>query len=337
MHNYLANWRVQKFTRHSGNTAPWFVTYELTYLCNLRCAHCYATDFDPRPQEDLSTEDAKHIVLDQVVGAGTYHLTFMGGEPMIRKDVYELIAYARKLGAFVKLQTNGTLLTPEAAKRLDEADVNQVEVSIEGIDAKTNDLVRGHGSFKRAIEGLQNLAETRIPKKGICFTVTTNNFHQLDDVPRFAKELDVDEVFFSKFYVKGRGSKHPEWALTREQREKLRGKIGDMQRGFPGMPLFAIWNCEAGNKFCVVSPRGEVRPCTLHDQVVGDLKIESFTKIWRESPVFDQMRRPYAYKEVCGGCNYKYQCLGTGCPARIWHNKKEIIEEECVLKEYGER
>ena len=142
-------------TRPQIVNAPFLVVWDFTHMCNLQCKHCYQDAQKALPGE-LTTQEAKNLV-DQLSDAGVVVIAFSGGEPLMRKDFFEIALYAHQHDLYVALASNGTLVTPEVAKKLHDAGVDYVEVSIDGMDAASHDAMRGiSGAFDRSVEGIKN-------------------------------------------------------------------------------------------------------------------------------------------------------------------------------------
>ena len=139
-----------------GLDAPICLTWELTYACNLACVHCLSSSGRRDPRE-LSTAEAK-AVLDELQRLQVFYINIGGGEPMIRKDFFELVDYSVDHGIGVKFSTNGTYLDAAAARRLAAMDYMDVQISLDGATAAINDPVRGVGSYDTARRAMDNLA-----------------------------------------------------------------------------------------------------------------------------------------------------------------------------------
>ena len=329
------NFDIEKFMRKTQT--PWFLVWEMTYGCNFRCKHCYAAKFEDQKihLEPNGERTRKEIAKNLIIGDIT-HITLMGGEATLVPDFYEIVKEFKKANIYVKLQTNGSTINEGNLKKLEDIGINQVEISVDGTTEVVNDNVRGKGSYAKIIKALELLKGSKIPRKGICYTVTSNNFYDVDNVYNFAKHYNIDEVFFSKFFETGRGSKL-HWSLTPEQRSQLRSKIDFMNKIESkgpnlqnNMVIFAIWGCSAGKTYCVVDPYGNLRPCTLHDVKVGNILNSSLQLVWKSASEFNQLRFPYEFKEMCMKCNEKYACEGTICSSRIYRKEKNIILNSCI-------
>ncbi|MFW9992988.1 MAG: radical SAM protein [Candidatus Odinarchaeota archaeon] len=333
--NWGHKYKIETFLRETH--VPWYIVWEMTYACNYRCKHCYAANYgsDTIPLETQGVI-TREFILKRFLDAGITHMTLMGGEPFIVPEIIDIIKSLRENYVFVKIQTNGSLLTDELVTQLEEIGLNQIEISLDGTKEEINDSIRGTGSYKRTINALRLLRNSTIPKKGICYTVTRNNYYDLENLPAFVRQFDIDEVFVSKFFVKGRGEKYEKWALTADQRHELRRKLVHMNQNQDDLDpteravYFAIWNCAAAKTYCVVNPYGEIRPCTLHDRIIGSLADQSLVDLWQKSPDLAQMRYPYLVKESCKNCAKSMNCEGSFCSARVYKKEKSLIAKKCL-------
>ena len=139
-----------------GLDAPICLTWELTYACNLQCVHCLSSSGRRDPRE-LTTAEAK-VVLDELRDLQVFYINIGGGEPMIRRDFFELVEYAIDNGIGVKFSTNGAFIDAAAARRLAAMDYLDIQISLDGTDAVTNDAVRGDGSYAIARRAMDHLA-----------------------------------------------------------------------------------------------------------------------------------------------------------------------------------
>ncbi len=192
-HNYQETFRIGLrlyrglLLNSFGGKAPLFSGHKLTYNCNLKCKMC---PFWKRSSENLSTQKEKEI-LKQIYDSGVCAIGFEGGEPLLRKDLTEILAYSRSLPLHTSLITNGTLLK----SRIDEIApyINGIVfVSLDGLE-KTHDQIRGvDGCFKRAIEGI-TAAKEKVSVR-INTTIMADNIHEVEDTVKLAKDLGVKIV-----------------------------------------------------------------------------------------------------------------------------------------------
>lgn len=165
--------------------------WELTTGCNLRCIHCRASATELMSPEDLSTAECLKVV-DQLAPYAPMILVLSGGEPLWRRDVFEIARHAVTRGIRVALATNGTLVDEAMAERIKDAGIVRVSISLDGADKHTHDLFRGHdGAFEAALRGIRCLQEVGVSTQ-INTTVSKHNAHQLPEMVELAKKLKVD-------------------------------------------------------------------------------------------------------------------------------------------------
>ena len=177
----------------SNQNKPRLVFWELTKGCNLRCIHCRASATELSSPTDLSTEAAKAII-DQIAEVSHPILVLSGGEPLFRKDIFELARYATEKGLRAALATNGTLVTEEVARKIVDSGVRRVAISLDGADAATHDTFRGiPGAFDAAITGFRNLKDLGMSVQ-INTTIARHNAHQLPRVLDLARSIGADAL-----------------------------------------------------------------------------------------------------------------------------------------------
>ncbi len=199
--------------------APFLVVWDFTHKCNLRCKHCYSNSGEPEPDE-LTTEQALNVV-DQLADAHVTALAFSGGEPLTRKDFFQVARYASDRGLYVSLASNGTLLNKENAKKIKAAGVNYIDISIDGATAKTHDDFRGvPGAYDQAVAGLKNCIDADICAC-IATTVGKNNMAELPGIIDLAEKLGVERFTYFNFIPAGRGKDHADQDLSAQEREEV--------------------------------------------------------------------------------------------------------------------
>src|SRR5579862_5588558 len=172
---------------------PRLIFWELTKGCNLRCIHCRASATELSSPDDLSTEAARAII-DQIADVSKPILVLSGGEPLFRKDIFELARYATEKGLRAALATNGTLVTKEVARKILESGVKRVAISLDGADAATHDAFRAiPGAFDAALTGFRNLKEIGMSVQ-INTTIARHNAHQLPNVLELARSIGADAL-----------------------------------------------------------------------------------------------------------------------------------------------
>lgn len=205
---------------------PSEIVWNFTYQCNLRCKHCYE-NAGGKKRPELSTAEAEQVLdtLSKIASVGLPALSFSGGEPIARKDFFELAAYAKKRIPYVSIASNGTLITKDNAKRIRDAGVDYVEISVDGATPQVHDEFRGiPGAFERAIQGVKNCVEEGIDTC-IATVLHRDNFAETEKIIGLAKELDVRLMHFN-YIPTGRAKEHVELDLTPDERFHVLQTIG---------------------------------------------------------------------------------------------------------------
>ena len=310
----------------SGLDAPICITWELTYACNLACVHCLSSSGRRDPRE-LSTAEAFGVI-DELRAMQVFYVNIGGGEPMIRRDFFDIIDYATGSGVGVKFSTNGAFIDAERAQRLAQMDYLDIQLSIDGADAKTNDRVRGEGSFATARRAMDHLAAANFGEFKISVVVTRENVGQLDDFKAIADSYGA-QLRLTRLRPSGRGvdawhDLHPtldqqrdlhRWLLTHGERV-LTGDsffhLNALGESLPGLNM-----CGAGRVVCLIDPVGDVYACpfVIHDEfLAGNVRdVGGFTEVWRRSDLFAELREPQS-AGACASCGAWDACQG-GCMA----------------------
>ena len=206
--------------------APFEIVWNYTYTCNLRCKHCYEDAGKRRPE--LSTEETKQVldILSKLAGVGIPALSFSGGEPLFRKDFFEVAAYAKKKIPYVSIATNGTLITKDVAKQLKSIDIDYVEISLDGASPKVHDWFRGiPGAFERTMQGIKNCVEEGIDTC-IATVIHKENLAEVEKIVNLADELGVRFIHFN-YIPTGRAKAYVELDLTPKERLHVLHLIGN--------------------------------------------------------------------------------------------------------------
>ena len=309
-----------------GLDAPICLTWELTYACNLACVHCLSSSGRRDPRE-LTTDEAK-AVLDELRALQVFYINLGGGEPMLRRDFFELVEYATGNGIGVKFSTNGAFLGRPEAERLAAMDYVDVQISLDGIDAATNDPIRGAGSYATARQAMANLRDAGFGPFKISVVVTRDNAGQLDGFKALADDYGA-QLRITRLRPSGRGadSWHELHPTAEQQRSVYRWLLthgdgvltGDsfFHLNALGEPLPGLGMCGAGRVVCLIDPIGDVYACpfVIHDSFkAGSVRdVGGFATVWRSSDLFVSLREPGA-AGACTSCGSYDACQG-GCMA----------------------
>jgi len=191
------------------------VVWNLTSRCNLRCVHCYAQASNRIHENELSTEEGKRLI-DDFACFGVPVLLFSGGEPLLRKDLPELAAYAVEKGIRAVVSTNGTLITPEKARTFKKIGVSYVGISLDGLKP-INDRFRGvKGAFDAALKGIRHCQDAGV-KVGLRFTMNKLNMGEVPAIFDLVEDMDIPRVCFYHLVYAGRGSTLVEQDLSHSE------------------------------------------------------------------------------------------------------------------------
>jgi len=205
---------------------PFEMVWDLTYQCNLRCKHCYE-DAGAKKRAELSTAEAKQVldVLAKLVGIGLPALSFSGGEPLARKDFFELAAYAKRRVGYVSIASNGTLITKENAKRIKDVGIDYIEISIDGATAEVHDAFRGvPNALARSMEGVKNCVEAGIDTC-IATVLHKDNLTELERLIGLSKQFGTRFMHFN-YIPTGRAKAHVQLDLTPDERLRVLETLG---------------------------------------------------------------------------------------------------------------
>jgi 12,18-didecarboxysiroheme deacetylase len=202
------------------------VVWNCTRSCNLKCVHCYSQSQNVYYEGELSTEEGKRLI-DAIADFGSPVILFSGGEPLMRKDLFELIRHATSRGLRAVISTNGTLITPEVASHLKDFNLSYVGVSLDGTE-KVNDQFRGVvGAYSRAISGIRACQNAGL-KVGLRFTISRRNVGEVPAIFRIISEEGIPRVCFYHLVYSGRGSALIDEALDHAQTRAAVDKIIDL-------------------------------------------------------------------------------------------------------------
>jgi mycofactocin radical SAM maturase len=332
----------------AGLSAPICLTWELTYACNLACIHCLSSSGRRDPRE-LTAEQARGLI-DDLANLSVFYVNIGGGEPTVRADFYDLVAYAVERGVGVKFSTNGSTLTRRRADQLATMTYVDVQVSIDGATPATNDPVRGPGSFAAARRAMDHLAEAGVQPFKVSVVVTRHNVAQLDQLEALAAAYGA-QLRLTRLRPAGRGAAtwhrlHPTpdqqrhlYSWLRERPQVLTGD-SFFHLSALGPALSGLNLCGAGRVVCLVDPVGDVYACpfTLHPEFRAGSVLDpgGLAEVWRSSELFAGLRRP-ASPGACSSCGSYDACRG-GCLAAKFFTGLPLDgpDPECV-QGHGEK
>lgn len=339
-----------------GDHMPHVVAWNLTRRCNLECAHCYISAGPSESASDeLTTAECRRIA-DEILSLNASPMFILsGGEPLLRDDLCAIASYATRRGATVVVGTNGTLLTDDRIAQLQDAGVTGVAVSIDSLSDSHHDNFR-HGAGAR-VATVGALARLRAHRLDFIVQTTAHRGNRDEIAGLVDWAAGEGAVSFNLYFLvaTGRGARLTD--LTPDEYEALLAELVDHQRRYRGRmmvrakcaphfmrhlhradPDSPILNyatrCPCGVQYCRITPDGKLTPCPYLPAPAGDLRRDSFVDIWRDAPLFRELRSaPLGGK--CGRCEYRQLC--GGCRARAFALEGDVLaaDPSCAYEPDG--
>ena len=356
----------------SSDATP-IVVWNSTNRCNLNCQHCYICAEDRDYAGEFTTAEARKFI-DDLAAMKVPVLLFSGGEPLVRHDLFELGAYAIEKGIRPVISTNGTLITPELAKRIKTTGFQYVGVSVDGSE-EVHDYFRGKkGAFQETLAGIRNSIAAG-NKTGIRFTDNKLNYHTLPAILDIVEREKIPRFCMYHLVYAGRGKEMAELDTTAEQKRQtiellIERTLDFHKRGIEveilttdnhadGIYILQYFErtqpervpeikellsmhggCSAGQKMANVDPQGEVHACQFWGhKSLGNVRKQPFSEIWhnQQDEFLCKLRdKPSYVTGRCGECRYKSFC--GGCRIRAEAVSGDLWSEDpaCYLTDYKE-
>lgn len=355
--------------RYASLPAP-LVVWNITRACNLSCKHCYL-GAEPLPADDELSFGEALALIDEMAGMGVPMLALSGGEPLSRPDVYRLCEYAVSRGVRTILSTNGTLITPQVARRIREAGFSYVGISIDGWQ-ETHDEFRGQeGAFQRAVAGIRAVMGEGLPI-GVRITVTRVNRDDLERVLDMAVREGIPRFSIFQLVYAGRGRDMVDWDMERAERRELIGYVIDKvlalnaagarteivtadnyadgvylyrhitrtqpERAAEVREILRVQaGCTAGDKLINIDYRGDVHPCPYwQHRSLGNVRDKGLAAIWSDmqDDFLRRMRdKPRHLMGRCARCSYTDICGGCRVRAEMAYGDPMAEDPACYLTE----
>jgi AdoMet-dependent heme synthase len=339
---------------------PYVVSWNLTYRCNLACEHCYL-DAGGSPLVDtenfadrteLGTEECFRVI-DEIAAFAPECLTILtGGEPLLRRDILEIVRRASERGLWVVVGTNGVRITENVAQRLAQAGARGLSLSLDALDSDRHDRFRKvRGAWRNTVEGAEILNRTGLPFI-VQTTAGSHNLDELEAIADFAHERLAAKVWNLYFLVPtGRGQFVSD--MTPVQYDQVLAALYRIQRKYERRMLVnakcaphyiktvlekgdadarirvysgGAGGCPAGTHYMGIRPNGDVTPCPYLPVFAGSLRNESLTDLWTSSELFVGIRRRSSLGGRCGDCEMNAHC--GGCRARAYGMTGDPMAED---------
>jgi AdoMet-dependent heme synthase len=339
---------------------PYVISWNLTYRCNLACEHCYL-DAGGKPEvhtesfadrSELSTEECLRVVDEVACFAPDCLLILTGGEPLLRRDIVEIIRYAAAKDLWVVVGTNGVKITQNLAEILHREGVRGLSLSLDALDERRHDVFRRvRGAWRNTVEGAKILGRAGLPFI-VQTTVARHNVGELAAIADFAHDELGAKVWNLYFLVPtGRGAHVSD--LDDAAYDRVLTELFQLQRGFAGRMLVnakcaphyvrvlrekdpaspflksyagGAGGCPAGTHYLGIRPNGDVTPCPYLPLFGGNLKTTGLGDIWRESDLFVRIRQRTRLGGRCGACEFNASC--GGCRARAFGMTGDVLAED---------
>ncbi len=322
---------------------PYLVSWNITKRCNLSCPHCYLSA-DSEASAELTGKEAKFVIDELSYLNNRLMLILSGGEPMLRKDLVDIIGYSSKAGFITVLGSNGTLLTYKNLKTLKKAGLKGVGISIDSATSKYHDAFRGlDGAWELSVSALRNAKELGLETQ-VDVTLTDENVHEIKDVIEAGVALSVKAVNFFFLVCTGRAMKtnisgYNYEAALKKIVELSRSEKRVMVRARCAPHIYRLLyeedfnipegtrGCLAGRHYMRITPEGNITPCPYMPAVVGNIKERSLVSIWENGSSLQQLRQEM-YNGRCGICEYTEIC--GGCRARALSDTGDFMGEDSL-------
>ena len=321
----------------------YMVTWRCTRACNYGCSYCSFAS-NPHALGAINTEGGMHIV-DEIYDFGAVWFGISGGEPLLRKDIFEIIAYARKMGLNVSLITNGEFVEGEIFDNLVRNEVHTA-ISVDGTE-ETNDALRGKGSYAKAVSAMQKLSQEGL-LDCLVTTLTKVNYKDVGHVVDLAEKYGARMTVFHNFIPVGRAKEHLDLAPSPEQYEWTWNKVYDLMQKYKekpkvnvycpffariakerGMPNFEDWfknhflgRCFFAGRYMGIIENGDVKRCGFNEGYrLGNIRDKTLKEFWSELQTSEfslKLRDKNNLKGKCGVCEYREMCGGCRTRSEIY-------------------
>lgn len=328
-----------------------FLFLELTLRCNERCLHCGSSCGDV-PSEEMPVQ-VYYDLLDKIKRdfPALPMLCVTGGEPLLRREIFDIMAYAKKLGFGWGMTSNGTLITKETAQKLYDCGMKTISISLDGTEKSHDEFRRTPGGFARAVEGIKNLLEYDFQAVQVTTVVTKKNIGELDELFELVKALDVDSWRVINIEPIGRALKTDGYTLSAEEYRRMFDFIKEKRRlGYPvlyGCSHFLgldyerevrdwYFLCNAGIYTASIMANGDITACLdierRSETIQGNILRDDFTEVWRNG--FKLYRTSLADKnEDCRACAERDFCDGGSYHSWNYDENRQMVCMKEILSQ----
>lgn len=307
---------------------------ELTSYCNQKCGYCYNgwRDDGGKSVGSLATDELCALVDRALTEVEFDHVTLTGGEPFARRDLFDVLDVVKKHGKRAKIISNGGLITDALAERLAPYRPYFVQVTLNGVEKALHDEHVGGAHWDATMSGIAALRRAGVSISG-CIVVTRKNADLVGDILDLWRSLGVTNIALSRFSPAGYAAQQvAELLCSRSELiralDAAHARAQEMQIAVTmpvpqctvehaKYPRIQFGGCPIGTEMqeLALGPKGELRNCTLHEEVIGDARSSSFAELVRSDAV---MHYRDVTPEFCAPCPYRATCIGGCGAAAVW-------------------
>ena len=338
-----------------NHSLDFFIQLHLTERCNLYCKHCYQTG---KRVDEMSLTELKEAINEvsetlkewkqayDIDYSSSFNVT--GGEPFLRKDLFDILAEISNQGFDLYVLTNGILVDEKKAKSLSETGVRGIQVSMEGPE-KIHESIRGKGSYSASVKGIKHLVDAGL-QVTLNVTLSSVNASYFMDMIELSLTLGVQRIGFSRLVPSGRGEGMLKDMLSAETVRVLYKKIfslcTDKLEIVTGDPVASqsikansrndngsmpLGGCAAGVSGLTILPDGTLVPCRRLHIPIGNIRKDSLREVWTTSEILEALRDRSRYKGKCGKCKRWANCRGCRAIAYAFsraNGKDDFLTED---------
>jgi AdoMet-dependent heme synthase len=313
-----------------------------TNACNARCVHCSSDALECRPHE-LDTDEAMRL-FDELAAFGVLDVAVSGGEPLVRRDLFDVMAHARGAGIRLGVGSNGSTVTTDVVRRMRELEIDRLQISIDGTPATHDRARRWQGLYEKSVTAIRRGIEGGL-NVHVCFTVHALNHHEIAEVIAACVEWGVRRFNLSRFVPTGRGDRAldlpaSEWRAMMTQVERFRVELAGTLEITTHLAQLVLLDrslddcagfigCQAGLGQGCVDSEGNVLPCVMVPIVAGNIRERPFAEIWEQSPVLRTLRDRTTLQGACGTCPDREKCGGCRGVAYAYTGEVTAADPRC--------
>lgn len=319
---------------------PFSVGWAITNCCNLHCIHCNMSSGE-KLEKELTKEDCFKII-NEFSDLGVQKITFFGGEPLIRKDFFEIMNYAINKGIFVNMTTNALLINEKMIKE-ELYKLDMIRVSLDGPNAEIHEYIRNRkGVFDETISRIKLLVSHGIDV-GVVTCISHKNLKYIKEMAELMEKLKIKRWFLPLLSSAGRASDIQDQVLSPLEVRQFLIDIQEITKQYSytvnlDIPYSILLNNKRNNKVSASCPaaisemvifaNGDVSPCCQVPVIGGNVLKDDIRGIWNNSNVFKNFRNRELIKGNCGSCKFLMNC--GGCRANAYIKYNDYLEGDDV-------